>query len=242
MTGLEVYGNSGSAETQSLCMVLELLHLEYKFKNVNVADEEHKVYEFIALNPEMTLPVLVDGSLVVTNSRAAITYLVSTYGDLHSNDLYPEEPSLRALVDQRLYFNAGTFSKRFQECVVPVYLKITTNIDKETKKSLIEAIQWFDEMLVNGFVAGDSITVADVDFLPIVSALEACKLIELKQWKNLSQWLLIMKKEIPNYQQTCGTDAEIFGKEFLSNYNKKSKIKVKLLKKFNKGIFICSED
>jgi glutathione S-transferase len=63
---------------------------------------------------------LVDGDFVTNESRAAAAYLVNKYGGDRKNELYPESPEDRARVDQRLYFDMGTFYKAFGECVVSI--------------------------------------------------------------------------------------------------------------------------
>ena len=45
----------------------------------------------------------------ISFSRAIITYLANQYGK--DDSLYPKDPKKRALVDQRLYFDACTLYK-----------------------------------------------------------------------------------------------------------------------------------
>ena len=61
---------------------------------------------------------MVDGDFVTNESRAAAAYLVNKYGGDKKQELYPECPVQRAHVDQRMYFDMGTFYKAFGDCVV----------------------------------------------------------------------------------------------------------------------------
>ena len=61
---------------------------------------------------------MVDGDFVTNESRAAAAYLVNKHGGEKKNQIYPESPEDRAKVDQRMYFDMGTFYKAFGECVV----------------------------------------------------------------------------------------------------------------------------
>ena len=69
------------------------------------------------LNPQHAIPVLVDGDFVISESRAAAAYLVTTYG-WEGCTFYPSDPKLRAIIDQRLYFDMGTFYKALFDCCV----------------------------------------------------------------------------------------------------------------------------
>ena len=68
------------------------------------------------LNPCRTIPVLVDGDLVLTESRAILVYLATRYDP--GGALYPTDLRTRARVDQRLFFDMGTFYKAVVDAVV----------------------------------------------------------------------------------------------------------------------------
>lgn len=59
--------------------------------------------EFIKINPQHTIPTIVDDGKSVWDSAAIMTYLVGKYAS--DDSLYPKDLYLRAVVDQRLYFN-----------------------------------------------------------------------------------------------------------------------------------------
>lgn len=69
------------------------------------------------LNPQHTIPTLVDGNLNLWESRAIIAYLVEKYGKTDS--LYPKDPAKRAVVNQRMYFDMGTLYDRFATYYYP---------------------------------------------------------------------------------------------------------------------------
>ena len=83
---LELHGFAVSATSRAVHMALNLLELEYSFVNVNILEGATRTPEYLALNPQHTVPVLVDGDLIITESRAAITYLVSQH---KPSQLYP---------------------------------------------------------------------------------------------------------------------------------------------------------
>ena len=64
---------------------------------------------------------MVDGEIVLTESRAAAAYLVNKYGKDKKEKLYPSDTDTRAKVDQRMFFDMGTFYKAFGDCVVSTF-------------------------------------------------------------------------------------------------------------------------
>merc|ERR1719186_1031655 len=68
-------------------MTLDLLNLKYTYTEVNFHDGGTSSLDFIALNPQKSVPVLADSDLIINKSSAAITYLVSQYSP---SQLYPE--------------------------------------------------------------------------------------------------------------------------------------------------------
>ncbi len=90
-------------------MVLEKLGVPYESKKVFPPVGDQFKPEFLELNPQHTIPVYKEGDLVLTESRAILTYLATVHQD---ENLYPRDPKLRAMVDSKLYFDMGTFSNR----------------------------------------------------------------------------------------------------------------------------------
>ena len=52
----------------------------------------------------------------MNESHAIAAYLANKYSN--NNGIYPEEPAVRAKVDQMMYFDTNLFSKTFGEIVV----------------------------------------------------------------------------------------------------------------------------
>jgi hypothetical protein len=72
------------------------------------------------MNPQHTVPTVKDGNFVLNESRPAAAYLVAKYGK--NDKLYPKDPKVQVIVDQRMYFDMGTFYKAFADCVVIIVL------------------------------------------------------------------------------------------------------------------------
>ena len=71
------------------------------------------IYYFVTnfqLNPQHNIPLLVDGSIRLNESRAICSYLITKYAKGDMKKLYPEgDVLIKAKIDQKLYFDMGTF-------------------------------------------------------------------------------------------------------------------------------------
>ena len=68
---------------------------------------ENEGSEFLALNPAGKVPVLRDGSLILSESNAIMTYLAETHGP---TTLWPSDADARAKISQWQFFQAAHIS------------------------------------------------------------------------------------------------------------------------------------
>ena len=121
---VEIYGVALSPPCRTVYLTLDVLGIEYKAVYCHPHKGMHKTPEFLKLNPQHNIPVMVDGTLVMNESRAIATYLAgmaTAYGG--NSNLFPNDPKIRAVIDQRLHFDLGTFYKTFGDNVVRFILQ-----------------------------------------------------------------------------------------------------------------------
>ena len=82
---------------------LQELGVDFEPIRVNLLAGEHRRPEFLKINPAGKIPVLVDGSLVLTESVAVVLYLAEKYSD---KGLLPTDLEQRAQVNRWLLFAA----------------------------------------------------------------------------------------------------------------------------------------
>ena len=92
---ITLHGYFRSSSTHRCRIVLNLKDLAYETKAVNLRAREQEAESFAELNPQQSVPVLVDGDAVVTQSLAIIEWLEERYP---APALMPSDPDLRATV------------------------------------------------------------------------------------------------------------------------------------------------
>lgn len=105
---LQLYYTLGSPPSRAVLHVIRILGLQVEIKNLDLVEKKEQLSpEYLKINPMHQIPALVDGDFVVTESRAIMAYLVNSRKPGH--ELYPTDPKVRALIDQRLYFDCINF-------------------------------------------------------------------------------------------------------------------------------------
>lgn len=115
-SSLKLYHGVGSPASRACLMVIRKLNIDAEVKMVNLSTGEQNSPEFLALNKLHQVPVLVDGDFVLTESRAILSYLINKFQP--GNSLYPSDAKARAVVDQRLYYDATVVFESCAEIIV----------------------------------------------------------------------------------------------------------------------------
>lgn len=195
---IDLYYVPGSAPCRAVLLTAKALNLNLNLKLVDLHHGEHLKPEYLKLNPQHTVPTLVDDGFSIWESRAIMTYLVNKYAK--GSGLYPEEPKARALVDQRMYFDIGTLYARFADYFYPqVFGGAPADNDKKAK--IEDSLQLLNTFLEGQkYVAGANLTLADLTLIASVSSFEASD-IDFKKYANVKRWYETVKSTAPGYQE-----------------------------------------
>ncbi|KRT85781.1 Glutathione S-transferase, partial [Oryctes borbonicus] len=199
-----------SAPSRAALLVARALGLDVDIQIIDLTIKEQLKSEFTKINPQHTVPTLVDGDFTLWESKAIAAYLVRTYAK--DDSLYPEDPIKKALVDQRLYFDIGTLYPRIRAICFPVLFLGEIEIPDELRAPLDEALGFLDVFLEgNNFVTGNTITIADYILAASVSSIVAIGW-DVSPYANVSSWLAKCSLDIPNYAEINQKGADEFGK------------------------------
>lgn len=223
---IDLYYMPASSPCRAIQMTAAAVGVQLNLKPLNILIGEHLTPEFLAINPQHTIPTLVDNGFVLTESRAICGYLVDRYGK-PDDSLYPRDPQRRAVVNQRLFFDMGTLYDTMGNYFYPVLFGTATEYDPESYKKIEQMLDIFNTLLEGQtYAAGSTFTIADIALVASLSTwAHSDGGFELgKNYPNVTKWFNKCKQVAPRY------DLNVTG---LRDFKKL--MKTSLDAKFNKG-------
>ncbi|XP_029039563.1 glutathione S-transferase 1-1-like [Osmia bicornis bicornis] len=208
---VDLYYAPMSSPCRAVLLTAEAIGFPLNLKKLNLFAGEHQTPEYEELNPQKTVPFILDGDYKLTESRAIMSYLVDQYG---KNDrLNPHTPNERALVNQRLHFDIGTLYKAAKYCYYPVVFR-KMDYDPEQYKELQNAFEILDKLLEgNDYATGRNMTIADLALVATVSTVETFDF-EVGNYPNVAKWLERTKSSAPGYRKANGEGLKLMRMKF----------------------------
>ncbi|XP_037929867.1 glutathione S-transferase 1-like [Teleopsis dalmanni] len=208
MGKLVLYGIDASPPVRACLLTLKALDLPFEYKQVNLLQGEHLSKEYLAKNPQHTVPTLEDDGHFIWDSHAIIAYLVRKYGK--DDKLYPKDFLQRAVVDQRLHFESSVvFVGALRNITYPLLFLNETKIPQSKIDNVINVYKLLETFLQNHpYVAGDQLTIADFSLISTISSAVGILEIKESEYPKVSAWIKRMEK-LPYYQEANAKGAEM---------------------------------
>ncbi|XP_039491427.1 glutathione S-transferase D7 [Drosophila santomea] len=217
MSSLDLYNFPMTPASRAIQMVAKALGLELNSKLINTMEGDQLKPEFVKINPQHTIPTLVDNGFAIWESRAIAVYLVEKYGKPDS-PLYPKDPQKRALINQRLYFDMGTLYEAMTKYFFPVFRTGKLG-DQEALDKVNSAFGFLNTFLEGqDFVAGNQLTVADIVILATISTVQMFAF-DFTKFPNVERWFNNAQKVTPGWEQNIETLKQ--AKKFLDDMKAK---------------------
>jgi len=179
-------------------MTAKAVGVEFNSIQVNTFVGEQLKPEFVKINPQHTIPTLVDNGFVIWETRAIVVYLVEQYGK--DDSLYPKDPQKQALINQLLYFDMGTLYEAIAKYFFPL-LRTGKPGTQDNFEKLVAAFNLLNTFLEGqDYVAGSQLSVADIVILATVSTTEMVEF-DLEQFPNVVRWYKNAQKVTPGWDE-----------------------------------------
>ncbi|XP_014249956.1 glutathione S-transferase 1-1-like [Cimex lectularius] len=194
---VKLYYSQSGYTSRSILLLAKALDISLTLQKVDFQQGEHLAEDFVEINPQHTVPFIVDEGLAIAETGAIMMYLAEEYGK--DDMLYPKDIKARAIVNHRMFFCYSTLLPRIASAyMIPVMYKGRGVNEEEIPKvddgfntlnAFLEGKQWF---------AGDQVTIADYAFFTVVSTMEAIGY-ELDKYENIKAWLMNCKETFEDY-------------------------------------------
>ncbi|XP_011498164.1 PREDICTED: uncharacterized protein LOC105362421 [Ceratosolen solmsi marchali] len=193
-----LYQIPASGPCRAVRLVAASIGVNLELKVTNLLAKDHYKPEFVKMNPQHTVPTMDDNGFYLWESRAICTYLIEKYAK--NDSLYPKNPKQRAIVNQRLYFDFGTLYQPFVDYYI-LPLLLGKKADETKVQQMEQAFKYLDLFLDNeNYVAGKSITVADIVILTSVSNYTIFDY-DMSKYPNVTRWFEKLQSEVPKYKE-----------------------------------------
>ncbi|XP_026333501.1 glutathione S-transferase 1-1-like [Hyposmocoma kahamanoa] len=213
---IDLYYTPDSPACRLVLLVAAALDLQMEHHHINLQNGDQYDPKYLKINPQHSVPTIVDNGFPVWEARAIGRYLVNKYG--MGSTLYPTELKERTLVDMRLDFDLGVLYERFAYYFYP-QLFIGERPDKVHFAKLLEAMFFFNTFLAGEtYAAGPTLTLADLSLVSTISTIEASGM-DLTPFENILEWYTRVKATALKYEETNGKGLEVF-KEMVDNWRR----------------------
>ncbi|GGF25177.1 glutathione S-transferase [Aliidongia dinghuensis] len=165
---MTIWGRKTSSNVQALMWCVGELGLAYERHDIGHKYGGNDTPEFLAMNPNGTVPVLRDGDdEPLWETGAILRYLAGRYAD---DRFWPQDPAARAQVDKWAEWSKINIALKF---TAPVFWRVVRTAPRDRNSALIaEALAVLGKYLdiaenrlaVGRFLCGDDLTLADIQF------------------------------------------------------------------------------
>lgn len=163
---LRVLGRRTSNNVQKVLWLLDELGADYEQEDYGGPFGKTQTPEYLKLNPNATVPTLIDGGMVLWESNAIIRYLAAKYGSA----FYPADPAGRAHAEMWMDWQLGVLAPAFR----PLFIALVREKRKlDELGTMHQAAQKLfgildDALAERNYIAADTLTLADIAIGPMV--------------------------------------------------------------------------
>jgi len=185
-----LYYSSISGPCRAVLLAAKEAKIPLEIRNIDLMKKEHLTEDFLKINPDHTVPALVDHDFKLWESRAIMTYLIDKYAPDHS--IYPKTPRIRARIDRLLYRDISFVFHHVYAFMFP-QLMLRQAADPEKQKEVETVLEYLENSLEEDFFVGDSMTIADISIWASLASLEANDW-KFERWPKVDAWRNKLKK------------------------------------------------
>ncbi|XP_050352192.1 glutathione S-transferase E14-like [Nymphalis io] len=179
-----VYGDEVSPPVRFVMMTASILNIDIEFHKIDLFKNENRTDFYREINPLQKVPAMQVGDLKIIDSHAIALYLCQVVND---ENLYPQDPAIRAKVNQMLFFNSSTLF-RIDSFIMSKYFARQWPINKTTVEEWYTALDYLEYNLKDTWLAGSKMLLCDICAVAVVTSV--LPLFPLtKRHERVKQWI-----------------------------------------------------
>lgn len=203
---MQIYADPITVNCRKVLAGLDLLGAPYDLVHVDYFKAEQKSPSYLAINPNASIPAMVDDGFVLWESNAILQYAADKVGN---EAAYPHDPKVRADINRWLLWEAANW---FPACYVYLVENCVKPLlgDKTDDEALaLHAPQFHklatildDRLKDHQWVAGTAEpTIADIA-LAAPMHLHAWQRLPLDAHSNIKRWMFDCIEKLPSWDRT----------------------------------------
>jgi len=193
---LKIYGFPRSTCTRLVALIAKEKGIPYELVVIDLSKREQKNPEYLKIQPFGQVPYIDDDGFIVYESRAIARYLIKKYPNQGTTGLIPTDLKEEALFEQAASIEVSHFYPHVAPLVYEKFFKVhsggQTDEAKaaEHLKNLETRLDVYETILgKQKYLAGDNVTLADLQHLPYGSALYLIKHGDVFEKRpNVARW------------------------------------------------------
>ena len=138
---LKILGRTSSINVRKVLWTCQELGIDCQREDWGIGFKPTQSAEFLALNPNAQVPVLIDDHGVLWESNTICRYLVNLY---QRHDLLPAEPAPRARVEQWIDWQAVELNRAWGDAFTALVRNNPDGLDASQINAAVE--RWNDKM------------------------------------------------------------------------------------------------
>ena len=202
---MQIYADPITVNCRKVLAGLQLRGAPYELKHVDYFKAEQKSEAYTALNPNQSIPAMVDGDLVLWESNAILQYAADKVG---SEATYPHDLKVRADINRWLLWESSSWFPScyvflVENCVKPLLGASTDQAVLEAQQAQFHKLAAILDARLAGrqWVATAGPSIADV-VLAAPMHLHGWQKLPLSDHPNLRRWLTDSVEKLPCWQNT----------------------------------------
>ena len=202
---MQIYADPITINCRKVLAGLDLIGAPFELKYVDYFKGEQKAEPYLSLNPNASVPALVDGDLVLWESNAILQYAADKVGN---EKVYPRDLKTRADINRWLLWESSSWFPScyvflVENCVKPLLGSQPDPAVLDAHQAQFHKLAGILEARLGSseWVAGKGPTIADIA-LAAPMHLHGWQKLPLTDHPNLRRWLTEGVEKLPSWHKT----------------------------------------